>query len=215
MAYLDALAHDIVGLLRTNRGWMSWNLILAVIPAALAVVLFPRTRPRTRGWWAGVVAFVALLPNAPYVVTDLIHLHPDFERNPSLGLLVTGLLPLYATFIAIGYVAYVVAIDRVVLEVQAIRPRTPRWIVELPIHLACSVGIVLGRVARLNSWDTITRPTSTVEQAFATLSFSRAPYWVVAVLVAVVLTATAVRLAIIGAGRIGGHASTWLSAART
>ena len=50
---------------------------LAAVPAILAVPLFWGTHRRTPFWWLGVVVFALFLPNAPYVVTDIIHLRLD------------------------------------------------------------------------------------------------------------------------------------------
>jgi uncharacterized membrane protein len=53
---------------------MTANLFLAAVPFILAAFLFVPPRARTAGWWIGVGTFVAFLPNAPYVLTDVIHL---------------------------------------------------------------------------------------------------------------------------------------------
>ena len=55
------------------------------------------------------------------------------------------------------------------------------------VFLALALGIVLGRIARLNSWDTVTAPAGTVERVFATLTWRGAPVAFVAVFVAVAL----------------------------
>ena len=53
---------------------------------------------------------------------------------------------------------------------------------------------LLGRVARLNSWDTVQNPRWTVEEVFNTLSWRGAPFAVVAVFVAMVVTTTVLRV---------------------
>ena len=132
---------------------MVWNTLLALIPLGLSAGLF-RVRWRRRGalgwtvlWWTGVVAFVAFLPNAPYVVTDGIHLVRRLEMNPSWvrsGILVLG----FSLFFLVGLEAYALCI-------QNLRRYLGRTIVplELAIHGLCAVGIYLGRVLRFNSWD--------------------------------------------------------------
>ena len=192
MRYLSGVAHDVIAVVRANRGWMTWNLILAVIPAGIAVGLFPHRGRRTWLWWIGVVVFAGFLPNAPYVVTDLIHLHPDILRATGHSVVLVGILPLYAVFIFCGYLAYVASVELIVREVRTTSLTFPRWAIVLLTHAVCAVGIVLGRVARLNSWDTITSPTSTVERTFSTLAWSGAPFMLLAVFVAVTLTYAAV-----------------------
>lgn len=51
--------------------WMVWNTVLALVPLALSITLFsPARRIRSVSWWVGLAAFFAVLPNAPYVLTD-------------------------------------------------------------------------------------------------------------------------------------------------
>lgn len=193
MAYLDALAHDIVGLVRTNRDWMIWNLLLAAVPAVLAVALFARPHRRKVGWCIGVGVFLLFLPNAPYVVTDLIHLRGDAARASSDGAVVAGVLPLYGGFILAGFLAYVLCTELVTHEIRRHRPGVARWSIEIGLHALCAIGIVLGRLARLNSWDTIAAPAGTVEQVFTTLTWRGAPVAVMVVFLAVWATHLVVR----------------------
>jgi uncharacterized membrane protein len=143
---------------RSHGYWMTWNLWLAIVPLVLAAVLFRPGVTRTRAWWFGLVVFVLFLPNAPYVLSDIIHLFDDIRMARS-DLLVLGLyLPLYLTFFALGFGAYVAALD---LARRYLRDEAPsiQWLpVEGVLHLACAVGIYLGRVMRLNSWEVFTRP---------------------------------------------------------
>src|SRR4029453_16226898 len=74
-------AHSLLGPLAEvvvrNRFWMLWNLILAAVPLLLAVPLFRHPGRRGPGGWLGLGVVVLFLPNAPYVVTDLVHLRGD------------------------------------------------------------------------------------------------------------------------------------------
>ena len=200
MGYLHWLAAEVYAVAQINRGWMTWNLILAFIPAVLAVPLLWRPHARTPGWWVGIGAFLLFLPNAPYVLTDLIHLRLDAARAASDGVLVFGVLPLYATFVVLGMSSYLFCVEGVVREVRTTRPEVQRRTVELPIHALCALGIVLGRIARLNSWDTIVQPTSTVESVFATLAWRGAPLAFAAVFVAVWLSYAVLRAVALALG---------------
>ena len=208
MEDLRFLAFHVRAFLVLNRSWMLWNLALAVIPAVLSVVLFARAHQRRALWWVGVGIFVLFLPNAPYVLTDLDHLGDDIELVRSGRVVVAGVLPMYATFVLVGYLSYLLAIERVLAELRLERPRVRRLPVELAIHAACSFGIVLGRVARLNSWDTVTSPTGTVERSFQALAWKGAPFALVSVFVAVTLTYTVIRVLVFAlAGWVDGLVS--------
>jgi len=199
VAYLDYLAHQLVGLVRTNRSWMTWNLILATIPTVLAVVLFARPHRRSVGWWAGAAVFALFLPNAPYVITDLIHLRTDAASAASDGVVVFGVLPLYGAFVAAGMLAYLACTELVGREVRSVRTDVPPWAVDMALHLLCALGIVLCRIARLNSWDTITAPAGTAETVFTTLTWRGAPVAFVVVLVAVAAVHLVVRTLVFAA----------------
>ena len=200
---------------------MAWNLILAFIPAGLAIILFWRPHRRSVGWWIGVGVFALFLPNAPYVLTDLIHLRTDAAAAVSDGVVVFGVLPLYGLFVLLGMTSYVFCVEMILREVRTSRPDVARWAVELPVHALVSLGIVLGRIARLNSWDTITHPRGTAESVFATLSWRGAPFAFGAIFVAVFISYTVLRALYVAAftwvgrwtARLRGNRSAASSAA--
>jgi len=180
MGSLTMVARDLVDVAADNGRWMTWNLILAAVPAALAVVVFRHRGPRTALWWTGAGLCALFLPNAPYVVTDLVHLRDDVLRAGSDLSVTTAVLPMYAAFIAAGFLAYVLAVGemgRYLSRIGLAHWRSPS---EVAIHALCAVGVVLGRVARLNSWEPMTEPHGTAERIVLTLSWRGAPFAVLA-----------------------------------
>lgn len=140
-----------------NAGWMGWNAFLALVPLVLARFLFGhREHPR---WLlvSGGAVFVAFLPNAPYVLTDVLHLPRDLHHVD--GWVAAGLLAQYLTLFAIGFVSYVLSLVRLERWL-ADRGVSRRAVLctDLALHALCAVGIVLGRVFRFNSWDLVTNP---------------------------------------------------------
>ncbi|HEV7649234.1 MAG TPA: DUF1361 domain-containing protein [Actinophytocola sp.] len=146
-----------------NVDWMGWNLVLALVPLGLSRFLFgDRGRP---AWllWTGGAAFVAFLPNAPYVLTDLLHLPDDLAHVHDSPWLAAALVAQYACLIGAGFVAYVLALVR--LERWLAGRGVSRGAVlatDLSLHALCAVGILLGRVFRFNSWDVLTDPRELV-----------------------------------------------------
>jgi len=185
-----------------NRFWMTWNLILAFTPAVLAVLVFRSRGPRTPGWWAGAGLVLLFLPNAPYVVTDLVHLRDDVVLAGGDLAVVGGVLPVYGTFILAGFVAYAVAVTELGRYLSSVGLGRFRGAAELAVHGACAVGVVLGRVARLNSWEPVTQPHTTAERIVLTLTWRWAPVAVVVTFLATWVGYMVVR----GAGRAGGRA---------
>jgi uncharacterized membrane protein len=148
-----------------NAPWMVWNLILALVPLGLASVLF--TGPERRlspWWWVGAAAFVAFLPNAPYVMTDVIHLRGDLALVRGRDRAMSGVLLQYGVFILIGVVAYAgshVLLRRFLVR-RGLQPGVIA-IVHVALHGVCAIGVLLGRFARFNSWDLMTRPSTIAE----------------------------------------------------
>src|SRR5437764_9379148 len=91
--------------LRANTVWMTANVVLAAVPFGLAVGLFARPRAKTWSWWVGVAAFVAFLPNAPYVLTDVVHLKANLQHAAGT-LEVVGLLVQYGLLFGAGLAFY-------------------------------------------------------------------------------------------------------------
>jgi uncharacterized membrane protein len=208
MAWLRVLVDDVGGIAWGNRWWMTWNSVLALAPAVLAVILFRHPGRRGVVWGAGVFAFVLLLPNAPYVLTDLVHLRGDVAQAGTDATVYAGVLPLYGGFIALGFGAYALSLR----EVGGFLARTGRrhriGATELALHGLCAVGVLLGRVARLNSWDTIVEPDSTVARALDTLTWRGSPIVLLVLFAVIWLGHAATRvLTSAAAAWVGGHVS--------
>lgn len=166
--YLLVQSREVVA---SNADWMGWNLFLAIIPLLLSVVLFRRFQPalpivpaalparfRSPIWWLGVATFVAFLPNAPYVLTDIIHLIGDIQQGASLWLSAFILIPLYLVFILSGFLAYVVSLINVGFFLHRVGWGHAIVAIELILHLLSAIGVYLGRFLRFNSWNIVTHP---------------------------------------------------------
>ena len=141
-----------------NSEWMAWNLMLALVPLVLACVLFFHAGRRTVAWWLVLGTFVAFLPNAPYVLTDVVHLVEDARTTSSDAVVSLALIPQYAAFFLVGFEAYVLSL---LLAGRYLRAHgRAAWVlpVELGLHALCAVGIHMGRFDRLNTWDAVVRP---------------------------------------------------------
>ncbi len=144
--------------LEASGGWMTWNLMLALTPWLLAVGLFrPTQRPRWP-WFLLAAAWLLLIPNAAYVLTDVVHLPAAVRREPSDRLVMLVVFPLYATFFAVGFVAYCDALRRLQRHVTHLGWVQRGWTIEVAVHAASAVAIYLGRIHRLNSWDVAREP---------------------------------------------------------
>lgn len=166
---LDGL-RDVI---EANRFWMTWNLFLAFLPWAMALVLFRRERRRRVGplWWLGTAVCMAFLPNSAYVLTDVIHLPAQVRAETSDAVVLFGVLPMFAALFALGFLAYVDTLRRLTAFVRSRGWLDRTWALVLGVHVASAVGIYAGRIHRYNSWDLVTRPRAVFDDTFS--GFSR------------------------------------------
>jgi uncharacterized membrane protein len=166
----DGLSGDGSALLRI--GWLA-----LAIGLALALVLWgskPRQGSRVWLWGLGVVVFIAFLPNAPYILTDIIHLiRGARSANTPIWVIALVFVPVHITAILLGFQAYVISILNLAYYLK--KQGAQAWILptELLIHALCAVGIYLGRFIRFNSWDLVTGPLDVVTDTLNILTSKR------------------------------------------
>ena len=138
-----------------------WNLFLAWVPLGFALVIeygWRRhwTRPRLL---MPLLAWLVFFPNAPYLVTDLIHLRSRagaplwFDALILMSMGIAGML--------VGYVSLYL----VQLVVTASFGWIRGWCVALFVLFLSGFGIYLGRFGRYNSWDVLSRPRTLLYDA--------------------------------------------------
>jgi uncharacterized membrane protein len=144
LALRGARAHN------TTFFFLVWNLVLAAIPFAAAEV-FARAKWHVAKWPSFVV-WLLFLPNAPYIITDFIHLRP---RPPvPLWYDVLLLLSCAGTGLLLGY-GSVMIVQRAIARRRGVRLG---WLVACLSILLSAFGIYLGRFVRFNSWEVVTDP---------------------------------------------------------
>lgn len=141
-----------------STSFMAWNLFLAFIPLILSIWLFRINRLRSPLWWGTLGIFMAFLPNAPYILTDIIHLITLIRYDHSVWTVTLVLIPQYLIFILSGLEAYVISLINIGYYCHKLRLGKYIIGVELITHALCALGIYLGRFQRFNSWDILTNP---------------------------------------------------------
>lgn len=172
---LGCLSAYAVALLAFRMEWtgkityifLVWNLFLAWIPFGLAQLL-PVQGGQSRRAWAFMLilpAWLLFFPNAPYILTDLVHLKARhgvpfwFDLMLIMSFAFTGLL--------LGWLS----LSRVQSYLRLhFRPLYTWAFVGLSVFL-CGFGIYLGRVLRWNSWDVLTNPKGLMKDVLAPLLY--------------------------------------------
>lgn len=136
--------------------WFLLNLFLAWLPLLFSTLFIQHQKHKVFLTGKRIlfgILWLLFYPNAPYIVTDIIHLGEAFNSVPVwfdfiliTAFAVTGLL--------IGYVSLAQLHD-------VVRRRwgmTVGWIFVGSITVVTSFGIYVGRILRWNSWDMVTHP---------------------------------------------------------
>lgn len=132
--------------------YMLGNLALAWIPWLLGAAA-TRTRSR-RALAATLVPWLLFFPNAPYVVTDLLHM----QSRPPVPEWFDGLLfGFFAiTGCALAWTSLSMVRERLARELGAVGAE----LALVAVAVLSGFGVYLGRFERWNSWDVIGRPTA-------------------------------------------------------
>ena len=134
---------------------------IALIVALIAIDQRSRLqtdKKRSFFWWIGVLVFIAILPNAPYILTDIIHFYDAVRAISSVWKITLVIVPTYILFIGIGWFSYVFSLVNIRQYMSKNQLGAYITIAEFSLHLLCAIGIYIGRFIRFNSWNLVTQP---------------------------------------------------------
>lgn len=135
-----------------SYSFLAWNLFLAWIPFVLSASATALRGTQRSSIVILLAAWLLFFPNAPYILTDLFHLHPRpgvplwYDLILILSFAWTGLLLGYASLLQV----------QGILESYLGKKWT--WVPIGGFLFLTSFGVYLGRYLRWNSWDALTRP---------------------------------------------------------
>jgi uncharacterized membrane protein len=149
---------------RVSFVFLLWNLFLAAIPLGLTLLLGLMEPAQRRRWLLPVGAlWLLFFPNAPYILTDLLHLgeYPGSPRWFDLTLILTAAW----NGLMLGY-ASLLDMQRFVEERLS---WAAGWAFSTFTLMLSAYGVYLGRFLRWNSWDIVTNPFSLAYDILDTL----------------------------------------------
>lgn len=139
-----------------DYGTLIWNLGLAWIPFVFASVAYVVSWSRKLLYLVvPICAFIWLIffPNAPYILTDFQHLSSTTNNAPVwydvLMLIWFAWTGLFLGLISLHFMQEIVT--------RAFG-RVPGWLFTILVTVLSSIGILLGRFYRWNSWDILGDP---------------------------------------------------------
>jgi uncharacterized membrane protein len=137
--------------------FLVWNLILAWVPLGFAVAAYSRARRRVDALvWVLLVPWLLFFPNAPYLLTDFIHLGEGpaplwYDALMLSAFAWTGLLLGFASLYLVQMI-----LRRAFGTVVA-------WLAVVVALSLGSIGVYVGRFIRFNSWDALLHPIRVAE----------------------------------------------------
>lgn len=147
---------------RLVYAFLVWNLFLAWVPWLLASFAATALARGRRGVAAlALGAWLLFLPNAPYVLTDFLHLRARAPVPLWYDVLLLGTAALTGLFAG----AYSLVRVETALEAR-VDPRLVRLGIAAVILLS-GFGIYLGRFERWNSWDLLLSPLELLASVLA------------------------------------------------
>jgi uncharacterized membrane protein len=152
--------------------FMPWNLFLAGVPLGLAAAIrhTAQARPAARfPLWALAVLWLLFFPNAPYLLTEFVHLDPQYAPSQRPLALLAAVSParsvpvwydavMILTFAWTGLLLAFVSLHVVQRLVRERFGARRSWAVVIAVLGLSGFGVSLGRFQRWNSWDLFSRP---------------------------------------------------------
>lgn len=155
---------------RLSHQGLAWNLFLAWIPMFAALVVYNLSKSRRRAAWLLILPCLALwllfFPNAPYILTDILHLSP--QRGVPLWYDLIVLVAFAWTGAFLGFVSLYLMQGLVKRRAGKVMS----WLFTFAVLAAGGFGVYLGRFPRYNSWDALLSPAAL---AYDILSHLRHP----------------------------------------
>lgn len=148
--------------------FLIWNLFLSWIPLGISLIMrYIHSKVNRGGFILVVLGMIWLLfyPNAPYMLTDYIHL-----RN-SHSLLTWVDLVIHSVFIWTSLFVGFLSLFIVNGIIHKLTNKIIVWLFTIGVLFLSSFGIYLGRFIRWNSWDMILNPLSLITSVLENINF--------------------------------------------
>lgn len=135
-----------------------WNLFLALLPLLISSLML-KIQPKK--WYffllPGLV-WLLFLPNAPYILTDFVHLDHSGSIPKWFDLM------LIMSFSWMGLLYWLISMFQFNALIRRWEGFASGFLINQSVILLTSVGVYLGRFERYNSWDVFFTPFEILEK---------------------------------------------------
>lgn len=144
----------------SHYNFLIWNVFLGFTPFLFSFLIYIFEKNLNNLILiAGSSLWLLFYPNAPYMISDLIHI-----QATSTTVVYDTLLIFSFSMLSLFFGFYSIKLIQNVINKRASKKIT-NTIIIISLLLS-SFGIYLGRVLRLNSWDVFTEPLKTLSTIF-------------------------------------------------
>lgn len=134
--------------------FLIWNLFLACTPLALTTLLYEKIKLINKWYWfiPMLCLWLLLLPNAPYIITDFIHLKRETGVPTWFDILLIGSFSVTGMLFGLSSMK-----DMFRIFVYKYGNKAA-FVIMAMVCLLCGFGMYVGRFLRYNSWDILQKP---------------------------------------------------------
>lgn len=146
--------------------FLIWNLFLAYTPLAVVSYLQNDIKLMERKLWFYLLFFswLVLLPNAPYLITDFIHLKKESTVPVWFDVL------LLISFSVSGLLFGLTSMKKMFTILMVKFNPLLSWFIMALVCVLSGFGIYMGRFLRFNSWDILHKPFEVINTVFLSLN---------------------------------------------
>lgn len=150
--------------------FLVWNLFLAFIPYAITSYLIYLKTTNRFLLTLSLCVWLLFLPNAPYIVTDLVHI-----KYCSSEVLWLDVLMIFS-FAVNGLILFYYSIKDCKSILKEYFNNTLVEFIIISILFISSFGIYLGRFLRYNSWEILNNPSHIISDIVSIITQPRVHY---------------------------------------
>lgn len=151
-----------------------WNLFLAFIPFVISFILLGLHKNKILNiaiFVIGSLLWLIFIPNAPYLVTDLIHI----GEAKTIPILFDTILLFSSAYL--GIILFFNSLSHVEEITKSYLSKKMTNVVIVALIVLISFGIYLGRFLRFNSWDIFVNHHSLIKNVWKIFTENSTKHW--------------------------------------